>query len=157
MPSPDPTVTRLGILAALPGLVAIVPLLVYRFPNKLTPKVPNNVPRSPPFCSFTSFLIVWLTLYINKPDFSSDSIICMISLISSLAIINIVLPDLNIFILVAAYVTDAAAVDPNGIKTPLANGLSIFPAKGNPVFSNCPESLPKNPLDYLFYFMQLSF
>ena len=31
------------------------------------------------------------------------------------------------------------------IKTPLANGLSIFPIKGNPVFSICPKGLPKNP------------
>ena len=27
----------------------------------------------------------------------------------------------------------------------LANSLSWFPIKGNPVFSNCPKSLPKNP------------
>ena len=34
-----------------------------------------------------------------------------------------------------------------GIKTLLANGLSSFPTKGNPVFSNGPKSLPKNPRD----------
>ena len=27
----------------------------------------------------------------------------------------------------------------------LANGLSIFPIKGNPTFSNGPKSLPRNP------------
>ena len=48
----------------------------------------------------------------------------------------------------AASVADAAAVNPNGIKAPLANGLSAFPIKGNPVFSNGPKSLPKNPPDY---------
>ena len=29
----------------------------------------------------------------------------------------------------------------------LANGLSTFPIKGNPVFNNGPKSLPKNPSD----------
>ena len=42
-------------------------------------------------------------------------------------------------------VADAAAVNPNGIKTVLANGLSTFPIKSNPVFSNGRKSLPKNP------------
>ena len=41
-------------------------------------------------------------------------------------------------------VADAAAVNPNKIKTLLANGLSTFPIKGSPVFSNGPKSLPKN-------------
>ena len=35
------------------------------------------------------------------------------------------------------------ALSPNGIKTFLANGLSTFPIKDNPVFSNGPKSLPK--------------
>ena len=47
----------------------------------------------------------------------------------------------------AASVTDAAAANPNGIKTLLANGLSTFFIKGNPVFSNGPKSLLKNPPD----------
>ena len=42
---------------------------------------------------------------------------------------------------------DAAAVNPNGIKTVLANGSSTFPIKDNPLFSNGPESLPKNSPD----------
>ena len=71
----------------------------------------------------------------------------MISFISSLEIINVVLPDPNIFLWIAASVADVAAVNPNGIKTLLANGLSIFPIKGNPVFTNDIKSLPKNPLD----------
>ena len=37
----------------------------------------------------------------------------------------------------------AAAVNPNGIKTILANGLIKFFIKGNPVFSNGPKILPK--------------
>ena len=33
------------------------------------------------------------------------------------------------------------------LKRLLANGLSTFPIKGNPVFSNGPKNLPKNPPD----------
>ena len=44
-----------------------------------------------------------------------------------------------------ASVADVAAVNPNGIKTLLANGLSTVPIKDNPVFSNDPKSLPRNP------------
>ena len=42
-------------------------------------------------------------------------------------------------------VADAAAVNPNGIKTL----FSKFTIKGNPVFSNDPKSLPKNLPDCL--------
>ena len=40
---------------------------------------------------------------------------------------------------------DAAVVNSNGIKKLLANCLITFPIKGNPVFSNGPKSLLKNP------------
>ena len=39
---------------------------------------------------------------------------------------------------------EVAAVIANGIKTLLANGLSAFPIKGNPIFRNGPKSLPKS-------------
>ena len=45
------------------------------------------------------------------------------------------------FLWIAAAVVDTAAINPNGIKTLLDNGLSTFSNKGNPVFSNCPRSL----------------
>ena len=64
--------------------------------------------------------------------------------ISSFEII-VVTPDLNMFLWIAAFVA-AAAVNPNGVKMLLANSLSKFPFKGNPVFSNGLKSLPKNPL-----------
>ena len=32
-----------------------------KFPNKLAPKVPNNILKNPPFYSFVSFLIVLVT------------------------------------------------------------------------------------------------
>ena len=47
----------------------------------------------------------------------------------------------------SASVADAAAVNPNGIKTILANGLSTFSIKDNQVFSGGPRSLPANPTD----------
>ena len=55
------------------------------------------------------------------------------------------------FLWIAESVADAAAVNPNGIKTLLVNGLSTFLIKGYPFFSNCPKCLPKNLLDCLFY------
>ena len=41
----------------------------------------------------------------------------------------------------------AAAVNPKGIKTLLANGLITFFIKGNPIFSNGLRSLPRNAPD----------
>ena len=72
----------------------------------------------------------------------------MISFISSLEIINVVVPDQNIFLRITVSVADTAAVNPNGIKTLLANGLSTVLIKGNPIFSNGRKSLPKNPSDF---------
>ena len=60
-------------------------------------------------------------------------------------IINVITPDPIIFLWITSSVADAAAVNPNGIKTFLANGLSTFPIKTNLVFSNSHKSLPKNP------------
>ena len=65
MPSPALTVTS-------PALV--VPLPVNRFPNKLALKVPHDIPRNPPFCSFDPFSIVSLTSFVKKPDSSRDLI-----------------------------------------------------------------------------------
>ena len=51
------------------------------------------------------------------------------------------------FLCIAASAADAAAVNPKGIKKILANGLITFFISGNPVFSNGPKSLPRNPPD----------
>ena len=67
--------------------------------------------------------------------------------ISSFEIFSVVIPDPNIFAWIAVSVADAAPVNPNGIKTILANGLSTFFIKGSPVFSSCHKGLPKNPPD----------
>ena len=84
----------------------------------------------------------------NKRDSSSDITIFIILFISSLEIVNTVTPDPNIFLRIAACVIIAAAINPNNIKTLLANGLRTFPIKGNPVFCNGAKSLPKNSPDY---------
>ena len=89
------------------SLVLIVPYFpCNRFPNKLGPKVPDNIARNPPFCSFTSFLVVLLTSFVSKADSSRDLIIFMILFIFSLEISSVKLreakseeqPDPNIFL-----------------------------------------------------------
>ena len=56
-------------------------------------------------------------------------------------------PDRNIFLCIPESAADAVAVNPNGIKTFLANSLIAFSINCNPVFSNGPRSLPRNPPD----------
>ena len=89
--------------------------------------------------------------FINKPDSSRYLTIFIISFISSLEIISVVVPDPNIFLWIAAFVTDAAAINSNGIKTPSSNGLSIFSIKTNPGCKNGPKNSPRNPPDCQFY------
>ena len=78
--------------------------------------------------------------------------------ISSFDIINVVIlceaeeeewwwPDPNIFLCIPASAANAAAVSPKGSKTLLPNGLITFFINGNPVFSNGPSDLPRNPPD----------
>ena len=52
---------------------------------------------------------------------------------------------LRFFLCIPASAGDAAAVNPKGIKTLLVNGLITFLINGNPVFSNGPSYLPRNP------------
>ena len=75
----------------------ITPLPGNRIPNKLGPNGPYSILRNCPSCSFASFLIVSLTLFIDKPNFSNYLTILMISFISSFVIINVVVPDPNVF------------------------------------------------------------
>ena len=55
--------------------------------------------------------------------------------------------DPKIFFWVAASVTDAVAVNTNGIEMLLANGLSTLFIKGKPVLSIGHMGLPNNSLD----------
>ena len=68
---------------------------------------------------------------------------------SSFDIISVVLHNPKIFLCIPASAADAPAVNPNGIKTLMANGLITFFINGNPVFSDGPRSLPRNPPDYI--------
>ena len=74
------------------------------------------------------------------------------SSISSFEIIRVVLlwPDPKIFLCIPASAA-AAAVNPKGIKTLLANGFITLFIKGNPVFSNGLKSLPRNPPDCIIF------
>ena len=56
-----------------------------------------------------------------------------------------------IFLCIPASAADAAAVNPKGINTLLANGLPTFFIKGNPGFSSGPNSLPRNPPDCIIF------
>ena len=67
--------------------------------------------------------------------------------VSSLEIINVVLPNPNIFHWINVFVANTAAVNPNRIKTIRASDLSTFPTKGKLGFSNGPASLIRNPSD----------
>ena len=51
------------------------------------------------------------------------------------------------FLCIPASAADAAAVNPKGIKTFLANGLITFFINGHPVFNNEPSNLPRNSLN----------
>ena len=55
-------------------------------------------------------------------------------------------PILRVLLCIPASAADAA-VNPEGIKTLLANGLVTFFINGNPLFSNGPKSLPRIPAD----------
>ena len=79
-----------------------------------------------PCFSFVSFLIVSLTPFINKADFSRDLIIFMISSISLFENIDVVMPDSLTLFWIAVSLADAVAVNHNGIRTNLTNGLSTF-------------------------------
>ena len=55
------------------------------------------------------------------------------------------------FLCIPASAADAAAVNPKGIKTLLADSLFTYFIKGNPAFSNGPNSLPRNPPDCIIF------
>ena len=103
--------------------------------------MPNEILRNPPFYFFTSFRTVLVTHANNKPESSRDFTILIMSSILLFDIISVVSPDPNNFSCIPASAADAAAVNPKGIKTLLANGLITFYINGNPVFSNGASNL----------------
>ena len=69
------------------------------------------------------------------------------SSISSFDIIRAAVPEPKIFLFFPSSATHAAAVNPNDIKTLLANGIITIFINVNPVFRNGAKILPKNPAD----------
>ena len=68
----------------------------------------------------------------------------MISFVSSFEIINVVTPDLKIFLYSLTSSADFDVFNPNVIKTLLANGLSTFSIKEKALVSNDPRGLSRN-------------
>ena len=119
----------------------VAPLPVNAFPNIVVTNVPNNVERDPSFCSFASSLIVFRIPFITNPNYSTDLTIFIITSISSIEIINEVIQN---FLRIGASVA-AAAVNPNEIKTLLANGVSTFFINGKLAVINCLQKLRNLP------------
>ena len=65
--------------------------------------------------------------------YSTNLIIFIISSISSFEAINVLMLDSKTFFWIAGFVAKTATVNPNSIKTPLANTLSV---KNKPVKSD---------------------
>ena len=70
----------------------------------------------------------------------------MISSIFHLKLL-ILLPLIENFLCIPVFAADGSAVNPSGIKKPLANALSTFFIKDKQVFNNCPIGLTRNPTD----------
>ena len=81
----------------------------------------------------------------NKPESSRDVSILIMSSITLFDIISVAWPDSKIFLCIPASAADATAVNPNGVKTLLADGLITFFINGNPVFSNEPSNRLRYP------------
>ena len=82
---------------------------------------------------------------INIREILRDLIIFIISSISSFQTIDVFVSERNIFFWIPEPAADAATVNLNGIKTLLANDVSIFFINGKLGFIDGPKSLPRNP------------
>ena len=74
----------------MPSPALITPCTLNVLPSKLAANVPNNIGRSPPFCSSVSFLIFALIYFTSNPDSSNYLTIFVISSILSFEIVNAV-------------------------------------------------------------------
>ena len=98
-------------------------------------------------------------MFINKPESSSDLEIFVISFVSSFPFIDVFVPDPNIFLWIGASLADA--VNTNGIKALVANGLIVFPITDNAAFSTGSstkglfKNLPDCPIDAIELFIIL--
>ena len=98
-------------------------------------------------------------MFINKPESSSDLEIFVISFVSSFPFIDAFVPDPNIFLWIGASLADA--VNTNGIKALVANGLIVFPITDNAAFSTGSstkglfKNLPDWPIDAIEFLIIL--
>ena len=118
-----------------------IPFPANMFPNKLAPKVLNNI-RNNSICSFVSFLIVLVTPSYKILEFSRAWTIFIMSLIFSFEIIKIVVPEPWIFFSILALNAEAAAVIPRAAKIFSARGTSTFNNGHANLLNNDPKNLP---------------
>ena len=62
-------------------------------PKKLTPKVPNNILKNPPYCCFVSYLMVLVIPFNKSLESSRDRSIFIISFIFLFEIMKVVVPE----------------------------------------------------------------
>ena len=71
------------------------------------------------------------------------------SSISSFDIISAIVPEPKTFVFIHVSAADTAAVNLNGIKTFLGNGLIVSFFNDHPVFNNKPKRPPRISPDYM--------
>ena len=110
-------------------------LLANKFPNKLGPSLLNSKLRNSQFFSFALFSIALQTPFNNKLDSSKD-LANYFDDILHLVIWNYQFCSSKVmnFLLNSCVFAEVVAVNSNGIKTLLANGLSTFLICSDPVF-----------------------
>ena len=116
----------------------------------------NNIARNLPFCSFASVLIVSVSPFISKPDYSRDWTIFLISSITLFQIISAVNPNPKIVFWRAVSIADATVVNPNNTKRFLANDVSTFFIIGKPTEINDLRKLRNSRL-WLLIFLVVAF
>ena len=106
------------------------------------------------FVLLTSFSTASIIPLINKTVSSRDLTIFMIPSTFSFKNTSVVCKP-YIFFWITAYVADVAAVNPNGTKTLLLNGVSAFFIKGKWVVINGLRKLQKHPSWLLIFLVVL--
>lgn len=103
-----------------------------KFIYKLSSNVPISMLKNPSFCYLASFLVVSRKTSTNKPDSSIDLTSFMTSSIFEMKLSMLPSSNLRICLRIPAPAADSAAVDPNGTKIFLVNGLITSFIEGKP-------------------------
>ena len=59
-----------------PERTLTIPFYVNKFPNKLVPRVPNNIFKNSPFCSFSFFIVLVTSIAEATAVISNDAKTC---------------------------------------------------------------------------------